>query len=74
MKSKIEVRKFAIERATLLMGVGSSSKDVVSKAKEIESYILDGIELPDVHDDVSSVFGSAMGLVGAINAESKTKK
>jgi hypothetical protein len=46
----------------------------VSKAKEIESYILDGIELPDVYDDVSSVFGSAMGLVGAINAEPKTKK
>lgn len=74
MKSKIEVRKFAIERATILLGIGSPGKDVVSKAKEIEEYMLDGINLPDVYDEVGSMFGGAMGLVSSLNSDNKAKK
>ena len=37
MKSKIEVRKFAIEIATQILGKGTADKDVVGKAKEIEA-------------------------------------
>lgn len=74
MKSKIEVRKFAIESATVLLGAGSPIDNVVNKAKEIEGYILDGIMLPDVYDEVDSMFGGAMGLVSSLNSDNKAKK
>ena len=38
--TKAEIRKFAIEQAVKLLGAGAATKDVVSKAQEIESYIV----------------------------------
>ena len=59
------------EQAFLYVG---TAKDVVNKAKEIEGYILDGIMLPDVYDEVDSMFGGAMGLVSSLNSDNKAKK
>ena len=55
MKSKIEIRTFAVEKAVAVMGVGTPSKDVVAKAKEIESYIIGSAELPEVYDSDAAV-------------------
>lgn len=67
MKSKIEVRVFAVEQAVKIMGAGTPQKDVVSKAQEIENYIVQGIELPDVAVEASPVdyLNSVASLIGA---------
>ena len=67
MKSKIEVRVFAVEQAVKIMGTGTPQKDVVSKAQEIEKYIVQGIELPDVVVEASPVdyLNSVASLIGA---------
>ena len=46
----IDIRKFAIEKAVAILGSGTPSKDVVSKAKEIETYIVGSAVLPEVSD------------------------
>ena len=38
--TKIDIRKYAIEMATRIMGAGTPDKDLVAKAKEIEAYII----------------------------------
>lgn len=69
MRSRIEVRKFAISKAVEIMGAGTLAKDVVSKAQEIESYIIGDAQLPETYDQeqalgdmftkgISSVLGS----------------
>lgn len=67
MKSKIEVRVFAVEQAVKVMGAGTPQKDVVAKAQEIENYIVQGIELPDVAVEASPVdyLNSVASLIGA---------
>ena len=44
-KSKIEVREYAMNKAIELMGTGTPTKQVVDKAKEIETYIIGEAEL-----------------------------
>lgn len=73
MKSRLEVRKFAIESAVAIIGSGTPSKDVVEKAKEIEAYIIGEAILPETYDDVNAITGLANGLFSAIT-EDKTKK
>lgn len=46
--SKVEVRCEAVRLAALLKDV--TSKNVVALSKDIEEFILDGIELPNVYD------------------------
>lgn len=55
MKSKIEVRTFAVEKAVAVMGVGSPIKDVVAKAQEIEAYVIGAAELPEVEGAAATV-------------------
>ncbi|MEE1081632.1 MAG: hypothetical protein U0L19_11045 [Bacteroidales bacterium] len=38
--TKIDIRKYAVEMATRIMGAGTPDKDLVAKAKEIEAYII----------------------------------
>lgn len=47
MKTKIDVRVFAIEQSVKIMGANAPQKDVVAKAKEIEVYIIGDEQLPD---------------------------
>lgn len=75
MKSKVEIRVFAIEQAVKIMGAGTPAKDVVSKASEIESYITNGIELPDIAYNelagVGSALSSFLANSAAVTAEAK---
>lgn len=77
LKSKIEVREFAVTQAVEIMGKGTSDKDVVSKAKEIEAYIIGDAELPEVStseiSDIASAISSAIGL-NAAHTEEPTKE
>ena len=57
IKSKLDARHYAIEKAVELMGAGSPSKDVVAKAVEIEAYIVGGAELPEVSNDTAQLMG-----------------
>lgn len=72
MKSRIEVRKFAIENAVAIMGVGS--KDVVSKAKEIEEYIIGGAELPEVYNETDTLMSGLSSALGYLGTEPTSKK
>ena len=67
MKSKIEVRVFAIEQAVKIMGAGTPQKDVVAKAQEIEEYIVQDVVLPDVAVEASPVdyLDKVASLIGA---------
>lgn len=51
MKSKVEIRKFAVEKAVELLGSGSPCKDVISKAQEIENYIVGSAEIPETFSE-----------------------
>lgn len=69
-KSKIEVREYAMNKAVELMGTGTPTKQVVDKAKEIETYIKGEAELPEVLDEekmvntiIEALTGVAIGLL-----------
>lgn len=51
MKSKVEIRKFAVEKAVELLGSGSPCKDVISKAQEIENYIVGSAKIPETFSE-----------------------
>lgn len=66
IKSKLDARHYAVEKAVELMGAGSPSKDVVAKAVEIEAYIVGGAELPEVSNDTAqlmNMLGDALANV-----------
>lgn len=69
-KSKIEVREYAMNKAIELMGTGTPTKQVVDKAKEIETYVMGEAELPEVLDEekmvntiIEALTGVAIGLL-----------
>ena len=72
MKSLIEVRKFAVEKAVEVLGAGTAAKDVVEKAREIEVYIVGSAELPEVYNDVETAMGaiSSLGSLLSVNGVS----
>lgn len=72
MKSLIEVRKFAVEKAVEVLGAGTAAKDVVEKAREFEVYIVGSAELPEVYNDVETAMGaiSSLGSLLSINGVS----
>ena len=53
MKSKIELRQFAVTSALNLEDV--TSETIISTAKAIEEYVLGGAELPEHYDEASQV-------------------
>lgn len=69
MKSKLEIRVFAIEQAVKVMGVGIPVKDVVEKAKEIEAYIIGDAELPESYDSEGALMGQILQGVQAIRGK-----
>lgn len=70
-KSKIEVREYAMNKAIELMGTGTPTKQVVDKAKEIETYIIGKAELPETIDEnevISTILEALTGLaIGFLN-------
>lgn len=53
MKSRIEARVFAVNKAVEIMGSGAVLKDVVNKAQEIEAYVIGEADLPEISTDTS---------------------
>lgn len=66
MKSKLEVRTFAVNKAVEIMGQGTPQKDVIAKAKEIEEYVLGGVELPEVHNEAAMLNGIMENVVSSL--------
>lgn len=65
-KSKIEVREYAMNKAIELMGTGTPNKQIVEKAKEIESYVIGETVLPEVVDEnemISNIIGCLTGVI-----------
>lgn len=69
MKSKIDVRVFAIEKAVVILGAGTPSKDVVAKAKEIEAYVIGNADIPEVDNKEDAVFDMAKGMISLIGSK-----
>lgn len=72
MKSKIEVRVFAVNKAVEIMGAGAIVKGVVAKAQEIEKYVVGAAELPEIAPEASPIdyLNSVASLIGGnANAE-----
>jgi hypothetical protein len=60
MKSLIELRTFAVEKAAFLGGVGAPSAQVLAVAKEIEGYVLGGEQLPFTAESELSSIGEML--------------
>ena len=77
MKSKIDVRVFAVNKAVEIMGAGAIVKDVVTKAQEIEKYVIGEAELPEVFEETSPMEllnGIASAVSASAATETKSKK
>lgn len=55
MKSKIEVREFAVKTAADIMGKGTPVDSLITKAKEIEKYVTGEAILPEVGADNADI-------------------
>lgn len=71
MKSKIEVRKFAIEKAIEIMGVGTPDKDVISKAQQIETYIIGQAQLPETDNSEQALMNGVYEIIDSVKANLK---
>ena len=67
-KSNIEIREFAINKAVELLGAGAPQKDVVEKAKEIETYVKGEAELPEVLDE-NELISTAIETLGIVASQ-----
>ncbi len=76
MKSKIELRQFAVSSALNLDDV--TSETVISTAKEIEEYILGSADLPESYDDFSQLDRMkdllSRGIAGSTNNPTTDEK
>lgn len=66
MMSKVEIRKFAVEMAVAVLGHGTPDKDVVSKASEIEKYVVGDAVIPETYDEQERIVGMLNGLAGVV--------
>lgn len=73
MKSLIDIRMFAVTKAVEIMGAGTADKDVVSKAKEIETYIVGDAVIPELYDESNAISGAIGSILANLPLEDKTK-
>lgn len=73
MKSRIEARIFAVNKAVEVMGSGAIMKDVVNKAREIEKYVVGEADLPEVSAETSpmDIINSIVSMAGGMPVEDK---
>lgn len=69
MKSRLDIRVFAVEQAVRVMGYNTPIKDVVEKAKEIETYIVGEATLPESYDSEGALMGQILQGVQAIRGK-----
>lgn len=63
----MEVRVFAVERAVELLGAGTPNKDVIAKARDIETYIVGDAKLPEIAEsDISAARSFLSDIAGMI--------
>ena len=77
MKSKIDVRVFAVNKVVEVMGSGALIKDVVAKAQEIEAYVIGEAVLPETFEETSPMEllnGIASAVSASAATETKSKK
>lgn len=68
MKSKIEVREFAVKIAADIMGKGTPVDSLIAKAQEIEDYIIGEAVLPEVAADTTeSLVDGLKSIIGGVN-------
>ena len=68
MNSKIEVREFAVKTAADIMGKGTPVDSLITKAQEIEKYIMGGAMLPEVAADTTeSLVDGLKSIIGGVN-------
>lgn len=67
-KSKIEVREYAMNKAIELMGTSTPTKQVVAKAKEIETYVIGEAELPETIDE-NEIISTAIETLGIVASQ-----
>ena len=68
MKSKIEVREFAVKIAADIMGKGTPVDSLIAKAQEIEKYIIGGATLPEIAADTTeSLVDGLKSIIGGVN-------
>ena len=66
LKNKLDVRAFAVEQSMKCFGSTANTAKMVETAKAIESYMLEGLDLPDAPVPSSEVLSSLTTLAGAI--------
>jgi hypothetical protein len=68
MKSKIEVREYAVNKAAEIMGKGTPTDSLITKAKEIEKYVIGEAILPEVGTDTTeSLVDGLKSIIGGVN-------
>lgn len=68
MNSKIEVREFAVKTAADIMGKGTPVDSLITKAKEIEKYVIGEAILPEVGiDTTESLVDGLKSIIGGVN-------
>lgn len=68
MKSKIEVREFAVKIAADIMGKGTPVDSLIAKAQEIERYIIGEAMLPEIEADTTeSLVDGLKSIIGGVN-------
>lgn len=68
MKSKIEVREYAVNKAAEIMGKGTPTDSLIAKAQEIEKYIIGEAILPEIAADTTeSLVDGLKSIIGGVN-------
>lgn len=68
MKSKIEVREYAVNKAAEIMGKGTPTDSLIAKAQEIEKYVIGEAILPEVViDTTESLVDGLKSIIGGVN-------
>ena len=68
MKSKIEVREYAVNKAAEIMGKGTPTDSLIAKAQEIEKYVIGEAILPEVGADTTeSLVDGLKSIIWGVN-------
>lgn len=66
MKSKIEVREYAVTKAAEIMGKGTPAESLIAKAVEIEKYVIGEAVLPEVGTDMAESLADSIKAIASM--------
>lgn len=68
LKSKIEVREYAVTKAAEILGKGTPTDSLIAKAQEIEKYVIGDAILPEVAvDSTESLVDGLKSIISGVN-------